>query len=110
MSETMMHPTVDPTVRIGFLEAELMDLRAERAESDSRLKQMLAAVSAFRDGEFSVRMPGDWDGTSFRIAEAFNQALAHDERISREIGRLSQNVGKEGRLKQRMTVPGALNG
>ena len=110
MSETMMHPAVDPTVRIGFLEAELMDLRAERAESDSRLKQMLAAVSAFRDGEFSVRMPGDWDGTSFRIAEAFNQALAHDERISREIGRLSQNVGKEGRLKQRMTVPGALGG
>ena len=68
---------------------------------------MLAAMVAFRDGDFSVRLPDDWAGTEGRIAEAFNQALAHDERISREVGRLSASVGKEGRLKQRMSLPGA---
>ncbi len=65
---------------------------------------------AFRDGDFAVRLPTDWDGTDGRIAEAFNQALAHEDRITREITRLSTAVGKEGRLRQRMSVPGAIGG
>ena len=44
------------------------------------------------------------------IAEAFNQSLAHEGRISREVARLSVTVGKDGRLKQRMSVPGAIGG
>ena len=44
------------------------------------------------------------------IAEALNQALAHQDRIAREVTRLSIAVGKEGRLKQRMSVPGAIGG
>jgi HAMP domain-containing protein len=47
---------------------------------------------------------------SRQIAEAFNQALAHQDRITREVTRLSMAVGKEGRLKQRMSVPGAVGG
>ncbi|HEU0149588.1 MAG TPA: HAMP domain-containing protein, partial [Bradyrhizobium sp.] len=66
------------------------------------------AMVAFRDGDFSVRLPADWPGVDGRIAEAFNQSLAHEGRISREVARLSVTVGKEGRLKQRMTVPGAV--
>ena len=57
-----------------------------------------------------MRLPADWPGIDGRIAEAFNQSLAHEGRISREIARLSVTVGKEGRLKQRMTVPGAVGG
>jgi HAMP domain-containing protein/CheY-like chemotaxis protein/signal transduction histidine kinase len=112
MAETTLStsPAVDPAVRMSLLESQFEELRDANRESEARLKQMLVAMSAFRDGDFSVRMPSDWDGTSFRIAQAFNQALAHDERISREITRLSENVGKEGRLKQRMTVPGAVGG
>jgi hypothetical protein len=75
-----------------------------------RSRQLLMAVMAFRDGDFSVRLPADWPGIDGRIAEAFNQSLAHEGRISREIARLSVTVGKEGRLKQRMTVPGAVGG
>jgi len=55
-----------------------------------------------------VRLPVDWSGTDGGIAEAFNQALAREDRIAREVTRLSVTVGKEGRLKQRMTVPGAM--
>jgi HAMP domain-containing protein len=91
-------------------DAELLELRSSRAAAEARSRQMLAAITAFRDGDFSVRLPADWTGTDARIAEAFNQALAHDERISREVGRLSASVGKEGRLKQRMSLPGAIGG
>ncbi|HEV8002469.1 MAG TPA: HAMP domain-containing protein, partial [Planctomycetaceae bacterium] len=75
-----------------------------------RSRQLLMAMMAFRDGDFSVRLPADWPGIDGRIAEAFNQSLAHEGRISREIARLSVTVGKEGRLKQRMTLPGAVGG
>ena len=77
---------------------------------ESRSLQFLEAVRALRDGDFSVRLPVGWAGTDGQIAEAFNQALAHQDRITREVTRLSVAVGKEGRLKQRMSVPGAIGG
>ena len=94
-----------PAVLATF-EDELQELRASRAATEARLRQMLSAMTSFRDGDFSVRLPVDWAGTEGRIAEAFNQAIAHEERISREVARLSATVGKEGRLKQRMSLPG----
>jgi len=69
---------------------------------------ILAALMAFREGNFSVRLPGDWSGTDARIAEVFNQTIAIEERVAKEIDRLSLSVGKEGRLKQRMSLPGAV--
>jgi HAMP domain-containing protein/signal transduction histidine kinase/DNA-binding response OmpR family regulator len=75
--------------------------------AEMRLRQLLVAVVAFRDGDFSIRLPADWAGTEGRIAEAFNQALVHEERMAHEVTRLSVTVGKEGRLKQRMSLPGS---
>jgi methyl-accepting chemotaxis protein len=83
---------------------------SERKKPDARARQLHAAMMAFRDGDFAVRLPTDWEGIEGRIAEAFNQALAHEDRITREITRLSTAVGKEGRLRQRMSVPGAIGG
>ena len=78
--------------------------------AEARSRALLAAVVAFRDGDFTVRLPADWAGTEGRIAEAFNQALAHEDRIAREVARLSVTVGKDGRLQQRMSAPGAIGG
>ena len=80
------------------------------AGETARARQLHAAMVAFRDGDFAVRLPTDWDGIEGRIASAFNQVVAQEARITREISRLSTSVGKEGRLRQRMTVPGALGG
>src|SRR5688572_585295 len=83
---------------------------ANHKQFEVRARQLHAAMVAFRDGDFGVRLPTDWDGTDGRIAEAFNQALAHEDRITGEITRLSAAVGKEGRRRQRMSVPGAIGG
>ena len=80
------------------------------SQSDARASQMFAAMVAFRDGDFGIRLPTHWEGIDGRIAEAFNVALSHEDRITREITRLSVTVGKEGRLRQRMSVPGAIGG
>ncbi|HET9267490.1 MAG TPA: HAMP domain-containing protein, partial [Vicinamibacterales bacterium] len=78
--------------------------------ADARNEMLLAAMVAFRDGDFSVRLPTHWPGADARLAEAFNQAIGHTERMSSEITRLSATVGKEGRLRQRMSLPGATGG
>src|SRR5260370_31676807 len=77
---------------------------------DARSRQMLATMVAFRDGNFSARLPSDWDGIDGQIAAAFNQALSCEDQLSREVARLSRTVGREGRLNQRMSVPGAIGG
>ncbi len=78
--------------------------RVEEAEARSR--RILSALIAFREGDFSARLPLDWDGTDARIAEAFNQAIGDQERIWRDLTRLSVTVGREGRLRQRMSLQG----
>jgi HAMP domain-containing protein/signal transduction histidine kinase/DNA-binding response OmpR family regulator len=80
----------------------------EAANAHSRM--ILAALEAFRDGDFSARLPTDWAATDARIAAAFNQTIAQKQRISAEVTRLSESVGKEGRLRQRMSLPGAVGG
>jgi hypothetical protein len=80
------------------------------AHAEPRSRQMLASMLSFRDGNFSVRLPSDWDGIDGQIAAAFNQAISYEDQLSREVKRLSRIVGLEGRLKQRMSVPGAIAG
>ena len=76
--------------------------------AEARSRQLLTAMAAFRDGDFSVRLPNDWTGLDARLAEAFNQALSQEQRISTEVARISETVGRDGRLRQRMSVPGAV--
>jgi HAMP domain-containing protein/CheY-like chemotaxis protein/signal transduction histidine kinase len=83
---------------------------AAQETSESRSRQILAAMLAFRDGEFTLRLPTDWADIDGQIAAAFNQTIAHEARIAAEVARLSATVGKEGRLKQRMSLPGSLGG
>ena len=83
-------------------------LNSSPESSESRSQMMLAAMIAFRDGDFSWRLPSDWAGTEGRIAQAFNQAVAHEDRLTREVERLSVTVGRDGRLRQRMSLPGAI--
>jgi HAMP domain-containing protein len=79
-------------------------------ESDQFSRQLLSAMLAFRDGQFGVRLPSDLVGVNGKIADAFNDIVAVSERRARETARVSRSVGKEGKLKQRMSVPGATGG
>src|SRR5436190_5587335 len=73
-------------------------------------RQLLAAMLAFRDGDFGARMPSDLTGVDGKIADAFNEIATLSERRARETARVSRAVGKEGKLKQRMIVPGVVGG
>src|SRR5437868_2112277 len=104
--------TIDATERASLPggRGHIAENAASQNGKDDPLNQILAAVAAFRDGDFSVRLPLTWPGIEGRIAEAFNQTIAHEERIAEEVTRLSVTVGKEGRLKQRLSLPVAVGG
>ncbi|HYM89978.1 MAG TPA: HAMP domain-containing protein, partial [Nitrospiraceae bacterium] len=82
----------------------------EKNSSEAHSRRILAMMTAFHDGDFSVRLPGEWDGTNGRIAEVFNQIATQEHRITEEVARVSRLVGKEGRLMQRIQLPGAIGG
>ncbi|MDB5857053.1 MAG: putative histidine kinase, atypical hybrid, partial [Ramlibacter sp.] len=77
-------------------------------DGEARSRQILAAMIAFSEGDFGARLPVDWPGTSGRIAEAFNRSIHNAQNVTREADRMSASVGREGRLSQRMAVPGAV--
>jgi HAMP domain-containing protein len=45
-------------------------------------------------------MPEDWKGSAGKVASALNDIIESNQRLEREIRRLSKQVGKEGRVKR----------
>jgi signal transduction histidine kinase len=66
------------------------------------LSVILAGLQTMRDGDFSVRLPGDWTGLAGKVADTFNDIVTANHQISRELKRVGQAVGKEGRTRERM--------
>src|SRR5438477_288221 len=73
-------------------------------ENQFELKQLLNALVAFKRGSFSVRLPADWTGLAGKVADTFNEVIAINERMSRELERIGRVVGKEGRIGQRISL------
>src|SRR3984893_1881146 len=67
-------------------------------------KQLLAALTAFKRGDFSVRLPDVWIGMAGKIADTFNDVIGMNQRLARELDRIGQVVGKEGRISQRASL------
>src|SRR5262245_39916990 len=72
------------------------------AQGPGNLSVLLAALQAMRDGDFSVRLPGDGTGTDGKIADAFNEIAAANGKISHELNRVGEAVGKRGQTRQRV--------
>jgi len=73
---------------------------AESQQLDMRL--LLRALQAVRDGDFSVRLPGDQTGLPGKIADSFNEIVLSNQQMAQDLERVGQTVGKEGKTKHRM--------
>jgi HAMP domain-containing protein/signal transduction histidine kinase/DNA-binding response OmpR family regulator len=65
---------------------------------------LLSALIALKKGDFSVRLPIEWTGVAGKLADTFNEVVELNERMARELERLSRVVGKEGKLSQRASL------
>ncbi|HVE50799.1 MAG TPA: HAMP domain-containing protein [Casimicrobiaceae bacterium] len=62
---------------------------------------ILGALTALKRGDATVRLPAEWGGVAGRVADAFNDVVEHNQRMADELSRLSQVVGKQGKLGKR---------
>jgi signal transduction histidine kinase/HAMP domain-containing protein/CheY-like chemotaxis protein len=67
-------------------------------------RALLSALITLRRGDFSVRLPESDDGAAGRIATAFNDVVELNQRMARELSRVSQMVGKEGKISERASI------
>jgi HAMP domain-containing protein/signal transduction histidine kinase len=63
-------------------------------------KQLLAALTAFKRGDFSAQLPDDWTGIAGKVADTFNDIIRLNQRLTQELARIGRVVGKEGRIRQ----------
>jgi HAMP domain-containing protein/CheY-like chemotaxis protein/signal transduction histidine kinase len=80
------------------------------ASVDAFALGLLEAMVRFRDGDFGSRMPVGLTGVEGKIADVFNDILSVSSRRTVETARVCRVVGREGKLKERMRVPGAVGG
>jgi HAMP domain-containing protein/CheY-like chemotaxis protein/signal transduction histidine kinase len=73
----------------------------ETKDSAGNLSLILTSLRTMRDGDFSVRLPSSWVGLEGKIADTFNDIVAANEQMARELQRVCQVVGKDGKTRER---------
>src|SRR5947209_12530565 len=81
-----------------------MSIAYPPATNGTEMAVLLDALTALKQGRTGVRLPPDWTGVAGKVADAFNEVVELNERMAEELARLSRVVGKEGRLRQRISL------
>jgi HAMP domain-containing protein/CheY-like chemotaxis protein/signal transduction histidine kinase len=68
------------------------------------LNNLLYALQAMKVGDFSVRMAGDQLGIEGKIADTFNEIVAANERMAKQLENVGQVVGRDGKTRQRVRL------
>ncbi|MFG2234086.1 HAMP domain-containing protein [Streptomyces sp. NPDC048723] len=81
-------------------------LPGEDRIGESELRQLLAGLTAVRDGDFRTRLPDAADGLLGEIATVFNGMADQLSLFTSEVTRVAREVGTEGTLGGQADVPG----
>ncbi len=76
--------------------------KTTNGSSPDQLQELLHAMQGMRAGDFSVRMSGDQIGLIGKIADTFNDIVAANERMARQLENVGQVVGRDGKTRQRV--------
>ncbi|MDF3031918.1 MAG: sensor histidine kinase [Moraxellaceae bacterium] len=68
-------------------------------------KALLTTLTAYRNGDFSVRMPLDWTGMPGKIADTLNAIIDSSAETTAEFERVAHLVGKQGKVNERVVLP-----
>src|SRR5271165_2691727 len=91
--------TIDNATTAGKKSNGHSKLTAELASAD--FVAILTTLQTMRDGDFSVRLPVFWTGLAGKVADTFNAIVSANQQMAKELKRVGQVVGKEGRTRER---------
>ncbi|MCU1452829.1 MAG: hypothetical protein JWN46_975 [Acidimicrobiales bacterium] len=69
-------------------------------------KVLLGVLAQVKAGDFSARLPLDWTGVAGKVADDLNDVIIANQTLGAELARVSQVVGKQGKLSQRVVLGG----
>jgi signal transduction histidine kinase/HAMP domain-containing protein/ActR/RegA family two-component response regulator len=70
-------------------------------------KVLLSVLAQLKAGDFTARMPLDWTGVAGKVADGLNEVIIANQVLGAELARVSEVVGKQGKLSQRLVLGGA---
>ncbi len=65
---------------------------------------LLDGLIALKQGDFTHRLDSHLTGIEGKLADTFNEVIAMNQRLARELERTSHAVGRQGRLAQRASL------
>ena len=68
----------------------------------AQLREVLKALRAMRDGDFSARLPSDWSGLTGKIADIFNEIVFSNQRVAEDS---TASVTSSARKARRVSAP-----
>jgi HAMP domain-containing protein/CheY-like chemotaxis protein/signal transduction histidine kinase len=74
------------------------------------LRALLAGLRDLRDGDFGVRLAPSADPLMAEISATFNDVASRNERMTRELQRVSDIVGRKGDMTARVSLDGMTGG
>ncbi len=70
-------------------------------------KVLLSVLAQVKSGDFTARMPLDWTGVAGKVADGMNDVIIANQALEAELARVSEVVGEQGRLSQRVVLGGS---
>ena len=67
---------------------------------------LLNILAQVKGGDFTARMPLEWTGVAGKVADGLNDVIIANQALEAELARVSQVVGKQGKLSQRVVLGG----
>ena len=86
--------TASPVVRTGSVDGPV--------EESVDANALLTFLEQAKRGDVSARMPLGWTGLAGKVADGFNEFVSVNETFCAELARVSELVGKQGKLSQRI--------
>jgi HAMP domain-containing protein len=89
--------------------------RRSKSNGLSRSEQLdpeilLTILSAVKNGDFTGRVPHGQTGISGRIYDTLNEIIEKNQTLASELGRISEVVGREGKIAERAKLSDAKGG
>ena len=79
---------------------------AARVDDIVDAKVLLGVLAQLREGDFTARMPLEWTGVAGKVADGLNEVIIANQALGSELARVSEVVGKQGKLSQRVVLSG----
>src|SRR5260370_5451069 len=94
--------SADPVTMAIAQNGALASANGSAHEQSFELPILLDALEAMRQGDFSVRLPRGAAGIAGKVAEAFNEIVAANERMAEQLETVGLVVGREGETRKRV--------